>query len=285
MKTEFLRAALCAVAALVAVCVSGGAQAQDIQLASTAEMHNVYARLAELESRLAASNGGVGCTDGVKGCGDSCCDNDCCRSGWIAGGEVLFLKPFGGDDDWVNFDTFEDGFRFWIGYQRDDGLGIRARLFDFEQTAGDDYIDITTFDLEIYDSFQLSCNWDLVLGGGIRYLDYHDDEDDGDNDAITGVGPVVTAELYRHVNDRLALYAIGRQSIVVGNGVAEGNDTEDMATSITELQLGAQVHREWNGAYLFGRAGWEAQTFNDVHDDAEESTTLMGAVFSAGILR
>jgi hypothetical protein len=288
MKTDFLRATACALAAMAALFCGSTAQAQEVHFASTADLNNVYARLAELESRLAAGNiatgGGCGCA--APAC-DDCC-NDCCRAGWIAGGEVVFLRPFGGDGDWDGFDRYEDGFRFWLGYQRDDGLGVRLRYFDFDQTGDADdeeFIDIAAVDLEVYDSFQLSCNWDLVIGAGIRYLDYHDDEDEGDDDAITGVGPVITAELYRHVNDRLALYAIGRQSFIVGNGVSEGEEIEDTATSVSELQIGAQIHREWNGAYLFGRAGWEAQMYNDGHDDNEESVTLMGAVFSAGILR
>lgn len=286
MKTDFLRAALCAVASLVALFFGSTAQAQDIQLASTAELNNVYARLAELESRLAAGNVGVGCSDGVKGCGDSCCD-DGCRAGWIAGGEVLWLKAFNSEGDFGDF-NFDEGFRFWAGYQRADGLGVRARFFDYEQIANNnDEFDVTAFDLEVYDSFQLSCNWDLVIGAGIRYLDYFDNDDGGDVDsdnAITGVGPVITAELYRHVNDRLALYAIGRESIVVGNGLDEGTAEEDMTLSVTEIQLGAQMHRDWNGSYLFGRIGWEAQLYNDMHD-GDVSTSLMGLVLSAGILR
>ena len=56
MKMDFLRAVAGALLAAAAFFCGSAAQAQDVHLASTAELNNVYARLAELESRLAAGN-------------------------------------------------------------------------------------------------------------------------------------------------------------------------------------------------------------------------------------
>jgi hypothetical protein len=252
----------------------------DIQFASHTELSDLYARLAALESRAATTGGYMG--DG----GGGCCD-DCCRAGFVGGAEVLWLKAYDSNGDFNEF-NFDEGFRFWIGYQGDDGLGIRLRYFEYEQTADNgEFIDVEYTDIEVFDSLQLGCNWDLYIGGGLRYLGYEDNDlnlgADLD-DSLWGVGPVLSAELYRHIGDRAALYAIGRQSIIVGNGLNDGIATRDMTGSVTEIQLGGQVHREWNGGLLFGRIGWETQGYYDIHDN-EELVTLMGLALSVGIMR
>jgi major outer membrane protein len=291
MKRDFLRAL--AACALVAASF-GSATAQDIQLASATDMNSIYARLAELESRVAAGNAyGGGGSCGADS--DACCD-DCCKAGFVGGGEALWLKAFEGDGNFGDF-NYDDGFRFWIGYQRADGLGIRFRYFDFDQEADNgDLFETSHTDLEIYDTVQIGCNWDLVVGAGIRYLDINfSTEEELTPPAIaqlavlqsfTGTGPVVTAELYRHVSDRAALYAIGRESILVGNFRDNGVLQEDSTLMVSELQLGGQLHRETaGGALLFGRAGWEAQYYHDLSDDNETPISLIGVGFSAGIMR
>jgi hypothetical protein len=289
MKTDFLRAVACV--ALVALAGTlNSASAQDVQLASTAEMNNVYARLAELESRVAAGNiatsGGPSC-GAVSDCGydDGCCD----RSGLIIGTDILFLRPYDSEGNLSGFD-YEEAFRFWAGWQAAGGMGVRLRYFDYEDenTAGD-ALDIATFDAEVYDAVQLGCNWDLNIGGGIRYLDYEMENVANTApglDEVTGVGPVVSAELVRHFRDRAAAYAIVRESIIVGDGFVNGVDTSDITCAISEIQLGLQAHRDWrNGGLLFARVGWEAQYYHDVGHAPESSVSLMGGVFSLGIMR
>ncbi len=283
MKTNILRALGGALLALASF--TGSVLAQDMHLASATDMNNIYARLAELESRVAATG-----TYSGGGCGaasDGCCD-DCCNAGFVGGGEALWLKAFEGDGDFGDF-NYDEGFRFWIGYQRADGLGIRFRYFDFDQEADNGNIfDTTHTDLEVFDTVQIGCHWDLLVGAGIRYLDVTTDNGT-DAFTLTGPGPVVTAELYRHVSDRAALYAIVRESIIVGNGRDLDNDlvlVEDSTLMISEIQLGGQLHRETpGGALLFGRAGWEAQYYHDLSDENETPITLMGVGFSAGIMR
>lgn len=251
--------------------------AGDIQYASVSnsELNDLYARLANLESR-AASGGGP-----ATGCG--CCD-DCCRSGFIAAGEVAWLKAFNSDNDFGDF-NYREAYRFWVGYQRADGLGVRLRYFDYFQRTDNtgDVLDIYTLDLEAYDRVDLGCYWTLLIGGGFRVLGYQESDAGGLNDALWGVGPVVTAELYRYLNDNLALYAIGRQSIIVGSGFNGGN-TQDDTGAISELQLGVQAQRDWGNSLVFARAGWETQAYFDIHD-SEELVTLMGGVLSVGIMR
>jgi hypothetical protein len=288
MKTDFLRAIACV--AVVALAGLNSASAQDVQLASTAEMNNIYARLAELESRVAAGNvatgGGPSC-GAVSDCGyaDGCCD----RSGLIIGADVLFLRPYESEGNLTGFD-YEEAFRFWAGWQAAGGMGVRLRYFDYEDD-GDlgSTLDIATFDAEVYDAVQLGCNWDLNIGAGIRYLDFQmvdDLQTAGLVDEITGVGPVVTAELVRHFRDRAAAYVIVRESIIVGDGYVNGVDTSDITASVSEIQLGLQAHRDWrNGGLLFARVGWEAQYYHDVGNLPESSVALMGGVFSLGIMR
>jgi len=292
MKTDFLRTLAGAVLALASL--TGSAMAQDIQLASTTDMNNISARLAELESRVAAGNtyNGGGPIDG------GCCD-DCCKAGCIAGGEVLWLKAFEGDGSFGDF-NYDEAYRFWIGYQRADGLGIRFRYFNFDTEADNgDLFETTHTDLEIYDMVQIGCNWDLLVGAGVRYLDINFATFEIQSvpavaqlpalQSFTGPGPVVTAELYRHISDRAALYVIGRESILVGNfrdGTQGGRLKEDSTLMVSELQLGGQLHRELaSGALLFARAGWEAQYYHDLSDDNETPISLIGVGFSAGIMR
>lgn len=280
MKTNFRRVvAAGALVAIAALC--GSVSAQDIQLASSTDLNNIYARLAELESRAASGNvitSGGGCDGKVS----DCCEDDCCRAGFVGGGEAMWLKGFNSDGDFGEF-NYDDAFRFWIGYQRADGLGARIRYLyvDLDAEPGTDFVDVDAVDFEFFDTVQIGCHWDLVVGGGLRYLDYQEELDGASS--LYGVGPVLTAELYRHCTDHSALYAIARQSIIVGSN--NNVDDEDTTGSVTELQLGLQVHREaHNGGLLFGRIGWETQGYYDIHD-GEELSTLMGAVFSAGIMR
>jgi hypothetical protein len=284
-KTLFRTVAVLAALALLAPL--GLVQAQEIQLASHTELNDLYARLAELESRIAATNvSGCGCADAVNnGCGNDCCDDSCGCPGWVGGAEILWLKAFNSGGDFGDF-NYNEGFRFWIGYQGPTGLGARIRYFDYQQagTAAGAVVDISSFDAEIYDKVQIGCNWDLYIGGGVRYLDYLTIDNNGNLDDITGVGPVVTAELYRYIGDRSALYAIGRQSIVAGDGNTNGGAATDLTNFVTEMQLGYQVNRDYNEGMLFARLGWEAQWFHEPASN-DESVALMGAVLSAGFMR
>src|SRR5205085_11483622 len=87
----------------------------------------------------------VGCGCESCGCGDSCCHS----TGIWASAELMWFKyhradgarvsnettnaaAVPGDDD-VTFD-FEATPRFTVGYVRDDGLGVRARYWDFRHT-------------------------------------------------------------------------------------------------------------------------------------------------------
>ena len=97
----------------------------------------------------------------------------------------------------------------------------------------------------------------------------------------------MTAELYRHVSDRAALYAIVHESVVVGDGAFDPDGPApftDGTVWINEIQIGGQVHREYYGGLLFARLGWEAQHYKDL-SDISESASLMGVAASIGLMR
>ena len=277
------RILFCALGLLAAAPVfTARAQAQqsnDVQYASTTnnELSELYARLANLEARAASNTaGGGGC-----GCNDCCCG----RSGFVAAGEIMWLKVYDSDADFGDF-NFREGYRFWVGFQGDSGLGGRLRYFDYFQRADNtDFLNIYALDAEIYDNVELGCYWDLLVGAGFRVFGYEQNLDGGGAplDALWGVGPVITAELYRHLGDRAALYAIGRQSIIVGSGRDDGGVQQDDTGSVTELQLGLQLHTYWGDSLVFGRVGWETQAYYDIHED-ESLVTLMGAAFTGGVM-
>jgi hypothetical protein len=260
-----------------------------------------------IESYLARGNDGgmvmpasaempVACSTGCNAVADSCCggcdswcgtaldyfapgtDNCGCNT-WTFGAELLFLKGYqsGGAFGDLNYET---GIRLWGAWQRPDGLGIRARYFDYDQANGADALDTDTFDVEIFDSFQLNCNWTLIVGGGIRFMDLTSSV----GDDFHGIGPVVSAELYRTINCNTQLYAITRYSILVDGG-ANGGGPQDLTASTLEIQLGLQ--RTWDldsGALAFGRIGWEAQQYDDISAAGTQSISVMGLALSLGII-
>jgi len=259
--------------------------AEEIRYAS----ENDIVRLASQESNTSFPVQLIGhesCDGSVTDC-DSGCDSGCGCPTITGGGELLFLKPFQSEGNWDDF-NYRTGYRGWFGYQRGDGLGVRLRTFDyFQRDINDARVDINSIDLEVFDLLVANGQWDLTVGGGIRYLDYFvgsgPDPDDGY--ARYGLGPVVSAELMRHVNDRLSLYAFGREALLAGNGNDYGTVEADCLGNVFELQLGAQWARELGIGLVFGRIGWEAQSYTSMDDGDTESLTLMGGVLSGGIVR
>jgi hypothetical protein len=283
--TIYVFRALAVAAALAVVAPLGAVSAQesqDIQFASHLELNDIYTRLANLESRAASATIGDGCGAdyGYKGgCDGGCYD----RSGFVGGVEMLWLKGYHAEDDFENDLDYEIGFRAWAGWQAAGGLGARIRWFDYDADSDESSaeIDITHLDVEIYDAVKIGCNWDLNIGGGIRWMDYFDDDGGGDEGSLNGVGPVVTAELVRRVGCGGAVYAIVRDAIVVG----DGDGTDNVCTNVFEIQLGLQAHTEWNGGLLFARLGWEGQYYVDNMEDDSEGIALAGGVLGIGLMR
>jgi hypothetical protein len=245
------------------------------------------------------SHGDDGCDDG---CGDRCgfpaggCCADCCRRGWIGGAELVWLKPFTSEGQATDM-NYRTGFRGWLGFQREDGLGIRLTGFDYFQRGGTaatvtprSVVDTNYIDLEVIDSFNI-CNWNLLVGGGIRYDDTRlvtplSAGLGGSQDSrFTGAGPVVSAQLARAVNERLSLFGGIRSSILAGSNPSQV-PADDTLLTIQELQVGGQFNRPLsNGGMGFIRTGIEGQWYSGFADLDSEDLTLMGAFVSIGVMR
>ena len=252
------------------------------------------------------ASGNCGCED--KDCDDDCgnrcgfpsggCCADCCRRGLIAGGEVVFLKAFQSEGQLTD-QNYRTGFRGWLGWQREDGLGIRLTGFDYFQRGGTaatttprSVVDTNYFDIEAIDSFNI-CNWNLLVGGGIRYDDSRVFSPISTgiggfpNSRFTGAGPVVSAQLTRAVNERFSLFGGVRSSILAGSNPTVGlGALDDTLLSISEIQMGAQLNRALGrGGIGFIRGGIEGQWYSGFVDGDSEDLTLMGGFLSMGIMR
>ena len=163
------------------------------------DLASLRAEIDSLHQRMDAGltagyeNGGHGGCDACchGGCG---CEYDrCYRSeGWIAGAELLWLKPHHGNgvgrsseyvlDDPPLFGVggidadFEVSPRFWIGYVGCDGLGVRVRYWEFDHDSSQNVVtsggeaeavfhgwNTWVLDLEVTDSAKLGCYWDAAF--------------------------------------------------------------------------------------------------------------------------
>ncbi|MBC7854052.1 MAG: hypothetical protein IAF94_11495 [Pirellulaceae bacterium] len=262
------------------------------------------------------SDGGAtcGCGDNdCKGdcdndCGDRCGDRcgfpaggncaDCCRRGWIAGAELVFLKPFQSEGQLTDM-NHRSGFRGWIGFQREDGLGLRLTGFDYFQRGGTaagagprSVVDTSYIDVEAIDSFNV-CNWNLLVGGGIRYDDSRIESPLSSgiggnvNSRFTGAGPVVSVQLTRAVNENISLFGGLRSSILAGSNPTVGaGRADDTLLSMQEIQVGGQFNRALGrGGIGFIRSGVEGQWYSGFADGDSEDLTLLGGFISVGIMR
>jgi hypothetical protein len=248
------------------------------------------------------SDGGGSCGNG--NCGDRCgfpsggCCADCCRRGWIAGGEMVVLKAYQSEGQLTD-QNYRTGFRGWLGFQREDGLGIRLTGFDYFQRGGTSQtapprseVDTNYLDLEAIDSFNI-CNWNLLVGSGIRYDDTRlfspiSNGIGGNLDSrFTGVGPVVSVQLTRAINENWSLFGGLRSSILAGSNPSPGAARlDDTTLTIQEIQVGGQYNwARGRGGIAFIRSGLEGQWYSGFADGDSEDLTLMGGFVSIGLMR
>lgn len=248
-------------------------------------------------------DGGSSCSGDSNcdsGCGDRCgfpsggCCADCCRRGWFGGGEILFLKPFESEGASGADFNYRSGFRGWIGVQREDGLGVRLTGFDYFQRSGTPQttqprrvLDINSLDAEVIDSFNI-CNWNLMVGGGIRYLSFRDDfvTSTTTGAEFHGLGPVISVQITRAVNENWSVYGIAREALLFGNSnFSGGATTRDTTGFVSELQAGLQYNRVLSrGGIGFARFGWEGQYYSAMGGDSQD-VSLIGGVMSIGLMR
>ena len=271
------------VAALFAI---PAASAQEAQFASLSE------RLAEVEAELARYRAGESCE--VPCDSDPCWD--CRTPGLVAGADLIFMRPYHSEAQTPDYD-FEPTPRVWLGWQRSDGLGIRARWFEYDGTSNSTApniirdLNMLTFDLELTDTFTLGAKWEGLFSGGLRYAHYEQIRSTtGANNFLeidSAYGLVLGVELYRPLRNNLYLFGLGRASAMYGTDVfANGIHSDDVTFFITELQGGAEYRREICGTtYVFARAAVESQYWAGVSNNDTEDIGLLGFYFSLGLAR
>ncbi len=283
---------------------------------ATADGAEPMAEIEDLRAELQALREQVN----TSSCYEACCD-PCCRStGFTAGAEVSWIKPHSSMGQGafipVNFDG-NAATRFWVGYSAGNGLGLRARYWDFDHGASGidpldpDFselmeLDLAVFDLEVTDVTELGCNWDVMVTGGYRHVDYAEDHsifDLGTLDFGQAIhsgtdGVTASVELRRHWRNNLTLFGNVRGSALFGG---ENEWEYDGAWSVTwarrdtlkymwEAQLGVEWNRPLaNGGKFFVRGAAEAQYWDcfsgEPFFDGGEAIGFVGGTFATGIQR
>jgi hypothetical protein len=248
-----------------------------------------------------------GCGDGC-GCGTCGCFEPCCHpSGLWASAELMFFRYHRADgtregvlaNEFNEFD-FETTPRITVGWVNCDGLGVRARYWEFDHNApvaGPDplvidrepaslCVDTYTLDFEVFDTFCLNRNWDLELAAGIRYNEFLEvmSDDEGDNviedrlNSFSGFGIVVSAEVRRLVGCNGAVFARARASILMDDkDIFNDSGTQqvrlrDVTVGTTELAFGYDyVVPMCDGAYAFLRLQAEWQNWYNYSSGFEDT--------------
>jgi hypothetical protein len=239
----------------------------------------------------------AGCCDsGCDSCCDSCCDV-CCDEGegsWIVIGELTFFRYHRADGvrtgttilgvDDAEFD-FEISPRVTIGYQGGDGLGLRARWWDYHHTAaafgpsiGPNHgitVETYTLDLEVFDTIQLNSVWTAEISAGIRINEFEEVMREfltyREND-FEGFGGVVGLELKRCIGEGLAVFARVRGAILMDdknvtnidllNAVVNDVVLLDSTQGMMEIALGVEANWDLDyNAVAFARLSGEWQNW------------------------
>ena len=246
----------------------------------------------------------------------------CCRSAGLSGGaELTLLKPYhslgirGADDTDLSF-NLKASPRAWLGYSNSEGLGLRARYWQFDHSvsgssdvAGRDdsaRFDVYVLDGELTSSEWIGQHWDVTLAGGLRYVEYEETRVSTTRATgaifryhefgFSGLGPTLAASVSRPLGGGFSIFADSRASVVVGDereivtGPVEEDRESDNIRLIGDLQLGSQWSRPIRGGgEFFVRAASEAHYWDTFSGedffDGGESVGFAGVSFAVGIAR
>ena len=125
------------------------------------------------------------CDDGsCNSCAANCSDAGCCGS-WNAGGEIVFLKDHANYG--MNADESEAGYRLFVGYERNDGLGVAVHYFDYDNGDDSNYgNDLMSLDLELTTNLEI-CNTQIMLSGGYRHAEVSLQDDYANWNNLNGI--------------------------------------------------------------------------------------------------
>ena len=236
---------------------------------------------------LQASNCDLGCCDSDC-CDSGCCDNRACGSLY---GEIQYLNlsMFESEYATITDDTdaslgSDSGYRINLGYETQEGLGLRLRYFDFDgRTTFSDGVgglNASYFDLEVTDRFCLG-KMQGMLSAGYRHADWEQIYRDETYVKFEGDGVTLGAMLERDLGCNLDLFGWVQQSILFGKDTYDGYESYVM--SWTEVQLGAQYNANISGCGAFLRGGFEAQRHEAVANADSQDMGLAGWFLSVGM--
>lgn len=277
----------------------------------------LVAGLAAVTSWMSAGNVTAGDSHSQTACSDCnaavrefVCSPCCDRSGPFAEFDLLFLRYHRADGvrhgtaagEADDFD-FETSPRITLGYVGDDGVGARLRYWQYDhfQTlevgAGTRGIGVDSYnlDFELFERFDLNCDWDVELSGGVRYSDQQEfmvdtaEADLRSNALNSAFGLIIGAEARRQISYG-SLFARVRTAIVQGDKGVFNNDAGGLAendvilldstSAQLELAVGHELaYQTRSGAEVFGRYGLEWWQYDNVSSSFNGAleTSLIGA--------
>lgn len=258
-----------------------------------------------LKQNLALHLCALGCHSGTTEGGD--CDADCATDGCGQGSFVFlyentFLRyhhtngiEHGSGDDTNQEFGFEYSPRITFGLVGPDGLGIRARWWDYDHQNGGATVDTQNIDIEFYEELCVSCTTSIEFSVGIRIHDYEDgglarlgDSEsylDGYNFEYESVGGILGIELNRQLAVGGALYARLREAILMDNfndGML-GAVRNDTTQTHTEIGIGYEKTGCMGCAIMTVRAGAEWQNWQNYGASGREAVGFGGFVIAAGL--
>ena len=207
--------------------------------------------------------------------------------------------------------------RFTVGYVAPNGIGIRARWWEFEQQQiadapnPGDFIDVDTYniDLELFHDMELNDIFDMEISGGMRYNEFVEELHDATNPAdrflneFNGFGLIGALEFRGHLWCNSAVFSRIRVAGVVGDKFVVDNsgspvELNDTVQGMYELAAGYEYSRTLqSGAILFAEVAAELQHWQNFSSGYEDlngardfggsptDVGFAGVVFSAGIRR
>ena len=192
------------------------------------------------------------CDDGsCSSCAINCSDASCCGS-WCAGSEIVFLKDHGNDGSGA--DEREAGYRLFVGYERNDGLGVAVHYFDYDNGDDSNYgNDLMYLDLELTTNLEI-CNTQIMLSGGYRHAEVSLQDDYAIWNDLNGITFGIRAQ--REILCNFSAFAWLQESFLFGHD--DYNDYSTGHINWTQAQLGLQYNGCFGGRNAWVRGGVEA---------------------------
>jgi hypothetical protein len=112
-----------------------------------------------------------------------------------------------------------------VRYTGPNGLGVRARYWEFDHLATNDLnaftygLDAYTTDLELTYSKLIGDDWDVLLSGGVRHFGFREERTALATSSVKSdlTGLVVGAEVKRALIGNFRGYGLARAATVFGN--------------------------------------------------------------------